>query len=669
VLVVIGNGMVSERFCERAVELGLHESRRIIVFGEEPVPAYNRVELTRVLGGLDAASLTLKPMAWYSERDIELRIGERVLTIDRERRRLLTEHGCEQPYDDLVLATGSYASTPVIPGTNNPGVLSYRTAEDARRIGARARALARERARVVVVGSGLLGIEAGQAIAELGCPVTFVEAAPQVLPRQLDPGTAAMAAELLLEAGFDLCLGQTIERIVLMSEVRRPHLAQPTDAEVPDTRLRVGLSRGGLMSSIDCGMVVLAAGIKPRDELARQSGIRCPAPGGIEVDDTLKSSDPNVFAIGECARHAGRAPGQIAPGYAMADVLAERLAGRDVRFTSTQPNTRLTLVDRPVLVVGEGRGSDAPAEALIHREPSGRAYRRLIVHEGHLVGMTAIGAGPDLAPLEEAVALRRKLERSDRRRLERGVNPWLTRRQSLAVWPDSAIVCDCTGVTAGALRRACAEGFTTREQLSARTGAGSVCGSCQPRLLAFVRDGAESSRVHAVLGLSALAALLAVALALRVGPIPLSATLQQQAPFELLWRDPLVRQLTGAGLVVLCALSALWLPLRRRAARRRGAAAFSGARGVHAALGFISLIAMGVHTGLRWGRGLDLALTLSLAGMIVIGATTALVMTDDRWLSGPRGTALRRLGTRLHVWIAWPLPVLIALHVLKHYYF
>jgi nitrite reductase (NADH) large subunit len=668
-LVVVGNGMVSQRFCERAVELGLPRTHGIVVFGEEALPAYNRVELTRVLGGHDATSLIIKPVRWYAESGIDLRLGERVVVIDRARRLLTTQLGDEQAYDALVLATGSYASTPVIPGADQHGVFSYRTALDAQRIRTRARALAAEGVRVVVIGSGLLGLETGQALAELGCGVTFVEAAPQLLPRQLDPTSAGIVALLLRSAGFELCVGQAVERIVLTSQMRRPHLpraADGSDVEVPDTRLRVVLA--GRAGAIDCGMVVLAAGVRPRDELARASGIACPNPGGIAVDDALSTGDPHVFAIGECARHAGRCPGLVAPGLAMAEVLAERFAGSDVRFTGHQPPTRLEVVRRSIVVMGENR---AAGDEEVKTVEADDRYRRLVLRDGRLIGATAIGDGDDLSHLQEALVLRTKVRRGDLRRLERGVDPWRGLRFPAGTgFPDTATVCGCTGVTFGALRRARAEGHCSVEQLCARTGAGSGCGSCRGRIAAFSnpsgRDaGTSYDRRLAVLSLLALAL---VPLGAAVAPLG-SRTIRVMSPHPLdaLMTDHFVRELSGFGLGLLCLLTAvsIALPKRRSARRTTGS---PRARTWHALLGLLCLAGVAAHTGLHPGRGLDLALSVCLLALIGVGAASALSIASGVG-SGPGADAVKRSGLRLHVWIAWPAPVLLVGHVLKSYYF
>jgi nitrite reductase (NADH) large subunit len=678
VLVVVGNGMVSQRFCQRCVELGLAQSHRIVVFGEEALPAYDRVRLSDVLTGEDLSSLILEPMLWYADHDIDLRLSERVVAVDRERRALTTQLGDELAYDQLVFATGSRVSVPSIVGTQHPGVYAYRSAEDVKRIRARATAVAGQRGRAVVIGSGLLGIEAGQALKALGCEVTFVEAARHLLSRQLDSAAAGIVANLLLEAGFDLCVGQSVQCITLLSQTHRPHLVsvQAAAAVEPDTLMRVEFEATSLCEAIECGMVVLASGVQPRDELARQAGIACAPPGGIHVDEGLATNDPHVFAIGECARFEEQCHGLVAPGYAMAEVLAERLAGKASRFTNLRPSTRLAVANRQIVVLGDNRDSGPGVEELSARgldagtSSDDDSYRRLVLRDGRIVGATAIGEWSDLPLLESAIVARTELRRRERRRFARGLPLWREGvRPSLEQWPDTATVCACLGVSCGALRRARADGHRTVEQLCERTRAGSGCGSCLPLVATFT--GTPSSlpplRLQLGLALLSLSVLGGLIWAVQHGPLALDSSVRSSFSLDLLWRNPLARQISGYALAALCAATGLVFALRRRVRRLRSSD-FASSRTLHVLLGAFTLLATGVHTGMRSGQGLDAALLASLVLMMAVGATTAILLASGR-LHGPQGQQVRRWGMRVHVWIAWPMPVLLLLHVLKAYYF
>lgn len=687
VLVVVGNGMVSQRFCERAIELGLHREHRIIVFGEEPLPAYDRVQLTSLLEGRDTASLIIKPMLWYVDHDIDLRVAERVVAFDPDQRTLTTQLGDVQHYDQLVFATGSVPAVPAILGIHHPGIHVYRTADDVKRIGQRASALARDGDRVVVIGSGLLGVEAGQALQALGCSVTLVEAAEHMLPRQLDRASAQVVQDMLVAASFDLRVGQIVDRIEVLPPSRSPRvqaIGRYAGAEA-GAKLCVELRRakptltaaGGRASEapeattrIHCGMVVLAAGVRPRDELAKGAGISCAAAGGIEVDDALRTSDERVFAIGECARYAGKSYGLIAPGYAMADVLAERLAGKKSTFSGVELNTRLKVKEVELVIVGESAGAGVDVEALVKRGPDA-SYRRLVLRKGRLVGATAIGAWPELPMLQEAIVTHAKLEGPQRKRFSRDGSLWRKLQQvSLKDWPDAATVCACTGVSYGVLCRAREQGCNTVDKLSERTRAATVCGTCRPLLDAFVKGNTwvPAPRLRLGLGVFALAALALTGAGLYHGPIPLLDSVQGTFRFDVLWRNHLAKQISGFVLLGLCALAAGIIALGKRW-RKPGRIDFASSRTAHAVLGALALVGAGVHTGLRLGRGLDFVLMSSLLATMVLGATTALLVAGDGHLMSPTAQRLRRWGVRLHLLLTWPIPVLVLFHVLKSYFF
>jgi nitrite reductase (NADH) large subunit len=316
--------------------------------------------------------------------------------------------------------------------------------------------------------------------------------------------------------------------------------------------------------------------------------------------------------------------------------------------------------------MGESRSGGDDVKTLAVRD----RYRRLVLRDGRLIGATAIGGGDDLSHLQEAIVMRTKLRRRDLRRLARGVDPWRGLRfPTGAGWPDSATACECTGVTFGALRRARAEGFCSVEQLCTRTGAGSGCGSCKARLATFSNQGALGAatcceRCLAVLSLVALAA---VPVGVLHGPLAVAPSLASPSPLAPFLHDHFVRELSGFALALVCLAAGLSIAIAKRRAKRLETGA-PRARTFHALLGVICLAGIGAHTGLRTGHGIDLALLVCVLGLIVIGALAALSVASGVG-SGRLAVGLRRLGLKLHVWIAWPAPVLLIGHVIKSYYF
>src|SRR6185437_2951350 len=300
-IVVIGNGMVGHRFCERLKALG---GFRIVVFGEEPRPAYDRVHLSEYFNGKTAAELSLPMKGWFEDEEIVLHLGDPVREIDRQQRLVHSLKGVIQPYDVLVLATGSSAFVPDIIGIEKAGVFVYRTIEDLERI----RAYAPKAGSGAVIGGGLLGLEAAKALLDLGIPQThIIEFAPRLMPRQIDSAGSAALEASLRKLGLHLHLNKVTQAIEGNGRVEGLQFAD-------DGRLAID-------------MLVISAGIRPRDELARLAGLSVGTRGGILVNEKLQTSDKHIYAIGECALAQGMIYGLVAPGYEMADVVATNLTG------------------------------------------------------------------------------------------------------------------------------------------------------------------------------------------------------------------------------------------------------------------------------------------------------------------------------------------------------
>ncbi len=304
-VVVIGNGMVGQRFCERLVEFDTDREWKIITFCEEPRAAYDRVGLTSFFAHRNAHKLLLARQEWYAENDVELHVGDRAGSIDRRQRIVRSDRGVEIAYDRVVLATGSFPFVPTVPGIDKQGVFVYRTIEDLQHI----IEYAGRSKRCAIIGGGLLGLEAAKAAYDLGLETHVVEFAPRLMPRQVDDAGSRILVRKIEELGVRVHLGKSTKEVHGNGCVERIKF---NDGE-----------------TLDVDMIIVSAGIRPRDDLAKQSGLDVGPRGGILVNDRLETSDFHIYGMGECALHGGMIYGLVAPGYEMAEIVAANMTGAE----------------------------------------------------------------------------------------------------------------------------------------------------------------------------------------------------------------------------------------------------------------------------------------------------------------------------------------------------
>ncbi len=641
-VVVVGGGMTAQHFLERLVADEGAEAFDLTLLTDETHPPYDRVHLGSVLEGRPPAELVLRDPEWHAAHGIALLRKQRVVEIDRPACRVLTDTGMDVPFDTLVLATGGAPFLPPIKGVDRPGVVPYRDMDDVENIASASRG----GARVVVAGGGLLGLEAAEALARRGCQVDVIEAAPRLLPRQLDTEGAGLLAERLQQTRLGI---RTLTRIVRI-ESRGEALCVHLDKRGP----------------IEADIVVVATGVRPRDAIARDAGLQCHPAGGILVDDTLATSDPKIHAIGECVRHRDVVAGFVSPCYAMAETLAARLRGERRVYLGATPSASLKIPDVDVVSVGEPLEDGIGVSALTWNDAG--HYRRVVLRSGRIIGALAVGPCPEFSRLQEAVARGARVYGWQRARFARSGDLWRADTpKPITEWADAAVVCTCTGVTCGALRAACASGCATRAALSAHTGAGSVCGSCEPLLDALAGEESAGMRTPAGSSLGAAAALglALVAVAWFAGPVSMPDSVEEGLSFGVLWRDAWWKELSGFTLVGL-SIASLGLSLRKRwKAIRFGT--FGSWRLLHSVLGVATIVALGVHTGYRLGANLNAVLMICFSLLVALGSCAALVTSLEHRLPPGPAAALRRGWTAAHVFAFWPLPVLTTFHVLAVY--
>jgi len=464
-LVVIGNGMVGQRFLEQLVDAARGRFE-ITVVGEEPRAAYDRVQLTSFFSGKTADDLSVVPPGFFLRHGIELRLGERATMIDRDAKVVRTSSGAELPYDSVVVATGSFPFVPPVPGRDRPGCFVYRTIEDLEAI----RADAQQSKVGVVIGGGLLGLEAAKALVDLGLDTHVVEFAPRLMAVQVDAGGGALLRSKIESIGVKVHTGANTRQIIAGEGAK--NRLEFTDGRV-----------------LEADVVVFSAGIRPRDDLARSAGLAVGERGGIVVDDACRTSDPNIFAIGECALWQGRIFGLVAPGYQMAQTVANQLAGRaDAAFSGADMSTKLKLLGIEVASIGDAHAATPGAKAYAFTDERRQVYKKLVVDADgkRVLGAVLVGDARDYGTwlqmmlndmvLPEAPEIL-LVPASSGSALAGGGTGALSGPLAL---PDTAQICSCNNVSKGALCGAVDAGCTTVGQLKSKTKAGSTCGGCVP---------------------------------------------------------------------------------------------------------------------------------------------------------------------------------------------
>lgn len=643
-IVVIGGGPVGARAAQSLAQAG----RKVTLLAAESFEPYNRVKLTPLLAG-DVQFSEIQAIQPAGKLDaLEMHTGLHVTEIDRDSRFVRTADGRIWPFLKLIIATGSRAFVPSIPGKDLPGVYTFRTAADASALLARSFAARK----VVVIGGGLLGLEAARGMEKRQAEVTVVEHEGRVMPRQLDAEAGALLAERINHIGVTVKTGVAVKEITGNSKVEAVHLA---NGEV-----------------LDCDTVIICTGVRANTELAREAALSVGR--GILVDAQMRTVDDDILAIGECAEHDGQVHGLVGPGFEQADVAVSTILGDRVSYSGSVPATKLKVIGAEVFSVGPVEQLEAQTgiDSLTWRE--GHQYRRLFIWRGKLVGAIAVGGWPQAGRVQNAVQNGVTLPLWRFMRFRRYGDIWADVDEDVTAMPDGATVCNCTGVTCGRLRSACDQGAKTTEELGEKTGAGKVCGSCLPMLEELVSAGGPPKAIRLskpLITLSALAGVAAIALA-GLPRIPFPATFQFEDLREWLWQDNLVKQWSGYILLGLT-LAAMIIGLRKRLRITDRLGGYDWWRLVHLGIGGLAAVGLIAHTGLRPGSGLNMMLFVTFTLTLVMGALAGLATGGDHVLRARRiGTArkpARRIPTWVHILAVWPLPALLLAHVLTSYMF
>ena len=646
-VIVIGAGPVGIRFAEEL--LSRRPDDEVHLFGDETCHPYNRIQLSALLAGeiqREAIDLPLPD----SNQHRNFRFTAAAITdIDRNNKIVCDAHGVQYSYDKLVFATGARAHIPNIPGVERQGVFSFRSLRDTESLYAR---ILRSR-HIVVVGGGLLGLEAAKGLLRFNTKVTVVQQGPHLMNRQLDGAAAAILEQEVRTLGIDVITQAGVRAIDGFEHV--------TSVTTRDGQI------------IPCDTVLFCAGISPNIQLARKA--RLAIGNGIIVNDYLQTVDPDIYAIGECCEHQGTTYGLVNPGYEQASVAASVLADMDKEYLphylGSATVSNLKVVGTPVCSLGEVSelGTRPFQKEVTYRDEKTGQYRKLVTLKGKIIGAVGIGEWPESRRIQEAFQNERKLSRWQMYQFRRRGQLWGDSGNQVSAWPASTIICQCNNISLGKLQENLQSGCGSVAELQQCTQAGTVCGSCKPLLQQLVGDNSAPEKDSAAGSLTALG-LLALALVTLISFWPearVAESVQEQGWFEGIWNDKFWKQVTGFTLLGLTAIGLL-MSLRKRLAWS-WMGKFTAWRFVHIVLGVACCLTLVLHSGFHLGSNLNQLLILNFLGVVMLGAFTSSIIGVAHKLSGNSANSSRKWLQWLHIIISWPLPILLSVHIFTVYYF
>ena len=645
-IVIVGGGPIGTRAAQELSKRGYH----VTLLNAERWRPYNRVKLTPLLAG--EAQLGQIYSSEYAPRPgrIDRFDGVSAIDVDRDSKQVLGSNDRTYSYSKLILALGSRAFVPNIEGSKLSGVFSFRNFNDVELLIARSMS-ARN---VVVIGGGLLGLEAARGMAKRGAKVTVIEHENRLMPRQLDLAAGNTLKERIEAIGIDVVVNQRVQSI--NGNSRAEYIMLGNGEEIlADT-------------------VIVCTGVRANTQLPAAIGLSHNR--GVIVDDQMRTSDPDIYAIGECAEHNEHVYGLVGPGYEQTSIAVGDISG-DIgnMYLGSTPTTKLKVVGADVFSIGDFESIEQQPgiKSYIFKDAEQDVYRRLLISRGKLVAALGVGDWPEATKLQQAVADGKSVWPWQLWSFARKGQLWSDADDSVASWPKETIICNCTGVTKGAISDSITLGASTLEEVRTATSANSVCGSCKPLIHELLGQGEVKPEPvkwwKALLAISALGALIALS-TLLLPRISLNDTYIVDDFWFDLWFDTIWKQYSGYTLLGLSVAAAI-IGLRKRVNFLSKLGGYQAWRLVHLIIGFTAALVLVWHTGFRLGSNLNLFLMASFLITLIFGAVAGLITGGEHELKD-RGISANNAKPRtipmwVHIIAVWPLPVLIAIHVLVVY--
>jgi len=643
-IVIVGTGPVGIKALVTLLEKNPAEN--IVIYGGEPWEPYNRVKLSSFLAGEVGWSDLIESQRIPDINNLVQHHNCKVVKIECEKNIVIDETGREQNYKKLILALGSQPHVPGVEGVGLDSIYTFRDMSDTQHL------LARQvkSRKVVVVGGGVLGLEAAKAMSRNNTSVTVVDHSVNLMANQLDDDASEILKEHILSLGIRIFLGSGVKKI-----------------HGGTTATAVELRNGNVL---ECDTVIFSTGIKPNIELAREAKISVGR--GIRVNDTMQTSDPDVYAIGECAEHRNIVYGFVAPGFEQAKVAAADINGTKTNYKGSIQATQLKVIGLPVFSMGRTGESESKRIFVeyVYNRPESGTYRKIVVFKNRLVGSISVGKWDALHRIQESVTK------------ERFVWPWQLKRfrstgdlwpheqgNNVNRWPPTATVCNCMGVTRGQCSKAINSGCTTVESIMKKTSASTVCGSCKPLLADMLGGSTKAEKISSIKSIFILSLVsgLAALLAMLIPGAIYNSSSETLVQWDVLWRDNRIKQISGYSILSLTIIGLL-VSLKKRW-KQFTLFSFPVWRYVHILVGLLIVITLFLHTGFRLGDNVNAWLMILFSSLIVVGGVYGVFMSFRHRVDGVLAKQITSYMNWGHLLLFWPVPVLLSFHVIKTYYF
>ncbi len=648
-VVVIGFGMAAAHFAKILSASPLQKYIKLTIIGEEPQLAYNRVKLSSYIKHQSPDTLLLQPAEWYAQHGIETITNLAVTSLCRETQTLQLTDDRKLSYDVLIFATGSRAAKPPIEGIHHRGVFFYRTISDLDTL----IEYTKGKQRAVVIGAGLLGLEAAEVAKQLNLEVSVIERADFPMPQQLNQPAGDVLRQLIEAQG-----------ISLHTSVANTEIHRSEDSNMLSVHL-------GEDHVLETDLVIVSTGITPNSELAAESGLEVGVRGGLVVNQNLQSSDPRIFAIGECAVVHGRTYGLVSPCQAMAEFLISHWEKSNKQgFPQPDLSTRLKMLHVDVIVFGnvfdQGKSYEYKQQGI---------YRLLsLSSKGVLLGCLGIGQWEESGHLLTRIQESDIVSKAELKRFLTHGSLLDSTEAPVSAWSASSIICQCNKVTKADILRAIPNCSGCPKQVAESTGASQVCGSCAPLVEELCGLTPQSigmpKAIRVFLFFSAIALVFTLLILCLPGAPTGDSVESTWYKLSLLWREFLYKQISGYSLLAIF-LIGLLLSLRKRIAAFRWGS-ITAWRIFHAVFGLFALLALFVHTGFHFGKNLNFWLMLTFVLTNVFGGMLGVICS----LEFAHGSKLARRARQwkrpmllLHIMTFWPLPILLTFHILSVYGF